>query len=26
VTAYDIRKTQVSIKEIWHERGPRGQR
>jgi len=23
VTAYDIRKTQVSIEEIWHERGPR---
>ena len=21
--AYDIRKTQVSIEEIWHERGPR---
>jgi hypothetical protein len=23
VTAYDIRKTQVSIEEIWHERGLR---
>ena len=23
MTAYDIRKTQVSIEEIWHERGPR---
>jgi Amino acid synthesis len=23
VTAYDIRKTQVSIEEVWHERGPR---
>jgi len=23
VTAYNIRKTQVSIEEVWHERGPR---
>jgi hypothetical protein len=22
-TAYDIRKTQLSIEEVWHERGPR---
>jgi hypothetical protein len=23
VTVYDIRKTQLSIEEVWHERGPR---
>ena len=23
MTVYDIRKTQLSIEEVWHERGPR---